>query len=307
MDFREIEYIIVIAQEKNLSKAAERLYISQPALGRYLLRLEDKLGTQLFERKNRRYIPTYAGEMYLEMAHKILELHQGFNSDLERYRRSETGTLSIGMTPGRSRSTLPHILPNFRDSFPDYDLRVYEEDVDTLEELLMSEKIQMAFFTVAGNARHPTKGIQTELISREEIVFVTSAEERFSLLASEEPGRKFPVIPLQAFEQEPFLLLKENMRLGKYGHELLKKYGIVPRTMELGSIDTILALVAEGYGVAFASSFRIAYHASAEKLNIFSFGKEPECWEFVVAYQEELKMTNPVKYFLKLIREMYQG
>ena len=306
MDFRELEYVIVIAQEKNLSKAAERLYISQPALGRYLLRLEDTLGTPLFERKNRRYIPTYAGEMYLEMAHKILELRQRFDMDLERHRRSETGTLAIGMTPGRGVSTLPHILPRFREAFPDYDLRVYEEDVDTLEELLISETIQMAFFTVTDAARRSMKGIRTELISQEEVVFVTPAEERFSLLSSEEVGRRFPVIQLPVFEEETFLLLKENMRLGKYGQELLDKYGIAPRTMKLGSIDTILALVAQGYGVAFASSFRILDHSAAKDLNIFSFGEEVELWDFIVAYQENLEMNNPVKYFLKLIRELYQ-
>ena len=57
MEHREMEYVIVIAQEKNLSKAAERLFISQPALSRFLVKLEQELGTPLFERKNRQYIP----------------------------------------------------------------------------------------------------------------------------------------------------------------------------------------------------------------------------------------------------------
>ena len=53
MDFKELEYILVIAQEKNISKAAERLYVSQPALSRALLKVEDRLGVSLFFRKNR--------------------------------------------------------------------------------------------------------------------------------------------------------------------------------------------------------------------------------------------------------------
>lgn len=58
MDFKELEYMIVIAQEKNISKAAERLYVSQPALSRAFLKVEDWLGGSLFVRKNRQYIPT---------------------------------------------------------------------------------------------------------------------------------------------------------------------------------------------------------------------------------------------------------
>ena len=57
MDFKELEYILVIAQEKNISKAAERLYVSQPALSRALLKVEDRLGVSLFFRKNRQYLP----------------------------------------------------------------------------------------------------------------------------------------------------------------------------------------------------------------------------------------------------------
>ena len=81
MEHREMEYVIVIAQEKNLSKAAERLFISQPALSRFLTKLENELGTPLFERKNRQYLPTYAGELYLDTARQILRLQQQFDAD----------------------------------------------------------------------------------------------------------------------------------------------------------------------------------------------------------------------------------
>ena len=80
MDRRELEYIIVIAQEKNLSKAAERLYVSQPALSRFLLKLETQAGLPFFERKKRQLVPTLAGELYLDTARKMLQLDQ----DLER-------------------------------------------------------------------------------------------------------------------------------------------------------------------------------------------------------------------------------
>ena len=95
MDRRELEYIIVIAQEKNLSKAAERLYVSQPALSRFLLKLETQAGLPLFERKRRQLVPTLAGELYLDTAQKMLQLDQDLERQLKKLRECTHGKLTI--------------------------------------------------------------------------------------------------------------------------------------------------------------------------------------------------------------------
>ena len=65
MDLRQIENIVAIEQEQSISKAAERLFLTQSALNQQLLRLEKELGIQLFERKKHAMIPTFAGKVYL--------------------------------------------------------------------------------------------------------------------------------------------------------------------------------------------------------------------------------------------------
>ena len=72
--------MLAIAQEANMTRAAQRLYISQPALSKLLASVESELGVQLFRQENRRMIPTAAGKIYLENAEKILSL----NRDMER-------------------------------------------------------------------------------------------------------------------------------------------------------------------------------------------------------------------------------
>ena len=78
MDRREIEYVIVIAQEKTLSKAADRLFVSQPALSRFLLKLEDELGLPLFERRKRQLIPAavYRMERRTAYGHNLPQIPQ---------------------------------------------------------------------------------------------------------------------------------------------------------------------------------------------------------------------------------------
>lgn len=303
MDFKELEYILVIAQEKNISKAAERLYITQPALSRFLLRLEGQLGTALFLRKNRQYVPTYVGELYLEMARTVLATKQSFDTKLERFLKYKGGAVSLGITPGRGRTILPKILPGFRAAFPDFELNLYEEDVETLERLLQNGTVEVAVFTVADRLDRKNRDFRYEQIAKEEIVLCTPKDERYSLLAAADPARKYPWIDLRMFKDSCFLLLKDNMRLGRFAVSLLESYKIKPQVMELNTIDTILALVAQGYGVAFASSYRIEEHATANDLNIFSFGDELVTWDVVAACRKDYLLDGPARHLIHLISE----
>lgn len=303
MDHREMEYVIVIAQEKNLSKAAERLFISQPALSRFLGKLENELGTPLFERKNRQYVPTMAGELYLDTARKILRLQQQFDAELKSLIQTSRGVISMGITPGRGHTLLPHVLPAFREYFPDYEIQVYEENVETLEQYLMNGTIEVAFFTMLEQARLEQKHYTCELISREELVICTPRKGNYELLAKNEPGRRYPWIDLKYLENDCFLTLKKNMRLGQFAAAILEKYQIEPRVVELSTIDTALALVARQYGVAFASGYKIEEHECANDISVFSFGDQPELWDLVAAYKNDAQLKQPVRQLIRLVSE----
>lgn len=305
MDRREIEYLLVIAQEKTLSRAADRLFISQPALSRFLLKLEDELGMPLFERKKRQLIPTYAGELYLDTARKMLQLQQNLELELAQLKEVNRGKLSIGITPGRGHTIIPRILPGFQSHFPDYELNILEEDVQTLEQSLMDGSIEIAFFTMSEKARLSQSHFVCELISQEEIVLCAPRNGHYELLTKEEPGRRYPWIDLKYLENDCFLTLKKKMRLGQMSSEILERYEISPRIVELSTIDTILCLVAEQYGVAFSSSFRIEDHEAADKISIFSFGEQPEVWDFVAAHKKDYSIPQPARFLINLIGTLY--
>ena len=74
MDLRQIENIIAIEQEQSISKAAEKLFLTQSALNQQLLRLEKELGLPLFERRRHMMIPTFAGKIYLATAHQMIDM-----------------------------------------------------------------------------------------------------------------------------------------------------------------------------------------------------------------------------------------
>ena len=305
MDRREMEYLIVIAQEKNLSKAAERLYISQPALSRFLQKQELQVGMPLFERKKKQLIPTVAGEIYLETARKMLQLEQDLEKKLKTLQESPHGKLRIGITSGRARTLLPKILPLFQSEFPDYELTILEEDVLTLEQALETGKIEICFFTMTEKDRLSQKRYQCELISQEEVVLCTPQNSNYELLAEEKPGRICPWIDLKYLENDCFILLKPQMRIGMQSRIILEEQGISPRIVELSSIDTALALVQQQYGVTFAGSYRLKEYDNAGNISIFTFGESRVAWDFVVAYTKETKLTAAARYLIELMRDLY--
>ena len=117
------------------------------------------------------------------------------------------GKLSIGITPGRGHTVLPMILPDFRKRFPDYELQIYEEDVETLERMLSDGTIEIAFFTMSEKSRLSQNHFSCELISQEEIVLCTPKNGHYELLSKNESGRKYPRIDLKYLENDCFLTL----------------------------------------------------------------------------------------------------
>ena len=101
MDTKQIEYILKIAEEGNITHAAEKLFLTQPALNQQLLRLEKELGTRLFVRSRTDWRPTEAGMVYLENARKMLQLKQDTYRIIGDMVSDQRGRLSIGFTPRR--------------------------------------------------------------------------------------------------------------------------------------------------------------------------------------------------------------
>ena len=99
MDLRQIENIIAIEQEQSISRAAEKLFLTQSALNQQLLKLEKDLGTPLFERRKHSMIPTFAGRIYLRTAHQIVDMKKETYRIISDISEESTGEISVAYTP----------------------------------------------------------------------------------------------------------------------------------------------------------------------------------------------------------------
>jgi DNA-binding transcriptional LysR family regulator len=134
MDLQRLERFLVLAAEKNYSRAAEKLNIPQPHLSRQIQQLEKELGVELFNRQQRPLKLTASGLVFLADVEQILAHIQRAKATAQRAQRGETGRLTVGINNSISNSLLPEILSMFRSQFPDVQL--------SLQELLMKDSIQ---------------------------------------------------------------------------------------------------------------------------------------------------------------------
>ena len=123
MTSRELLYVKTVAEENSISKAAKKLYIAQPSLSQALQKLEEQLGTPLFNRTTSGLNLTYAGERYYHMAGQILKIYEDFESEISDMNNLKTGRIHLGITNHLGILTLPQTVKRFREICPFIELQ----------------------------------------------------------------------------------------------------------------------------------------------------------------------------------------
>lgn len=237
MDLKEQRYVVTLADTGNLTKAANKLGISQPALSLYIKNLERQFGELLFSRENRRITPTYLGEIYIAKAREILGIGKEFQEELGHIKNGSKGKVSFGIPYWQSANVLPKVLPIFKSEFPDIEVVVKEvEDEHDLLSLLDERRIDL------GIVERPVAGYSQTMITEEKLFALVSSKND---LAKTEAG-----VELDSFKSAILVHESEHetSHLTSYLKNNLKSTaGII---MPLKSQDAILSLVRRDYGLA---------------------------------------------------------
>ncbi len=136
MDIRVLKYFIAVAQEENITKAAEQLHISQPPLSRQLHDLEAELGVKLFERTNRKVILTDEGALLRQRAEEIIELVEKTKDDLNPATEEISGDIYIGSGETEGVRTLARVIYHIRCRYPNIRFHFYSGHAEDVAERL---------------------------------------------------------------------------------------------------------------------------------------------------------------------------
>jgi DNA-binding transcriptional LysR family regulator len=248
MELRHLRYFVAVAEEKHMTRAAERLGIQQPPLSMQIRALEQELDAQLFRRQPRGVELTEAGQAFLEQARNILDQVDRAVATTRRTARGEEGRVVVGFTSSAPfHPFVPRVLRAFRDAAPLVSVVLEESGSSELVQGLRNEEIDAAFI------RSPVAnvvGLTVRPLLEEQMLVALPTGHIFARRSS---FSRSVLLPLSELANETFVLYKRPGGPGLYDTIIAacKSAGFSPRVgQEAPRIISTLNLVAAGIGVS---------------------------------------------------------
>jgi LysR family transcriptional regulator, transcription activator of glutamate synthase operon len=172
VELRQLRYVEAVARHRHFTRAAEELHVAQSALSHQIRRLEEELGTELFERTSRSVTVTGAGEAVAERARGILGQVDAVREEVDELRGLVRGRVSIGATLPAGELDIPLLLVRFSEAFPGIEVGLHEGTAGDMRSYLERNEVDAAFSMFAED---PPPEFAVEQLSEEELVAVFPA------------------------------------------------------------------------------------------------------------------------------------
>ncbi len=314
--FQKKEYIYEVYRERSISKAARKLYISQPALSEVVKRTEEKIGAKIFERSVSPLGLTEAGEAYIAALLRIKDIEEEFAGTVKHLNTLQSGHLRIGTNHVFAAFVLPPLLGIYSAKYPGVQISLIEGTVDFLKARLLDGSLDL----VLDNWVSGDDSFVWEEVGKEQILLVSGQPEIDKELPLEcrlsckdiKDGKyqkkEFPCVSVKALERGRFLLLGEGNDTRKRADRILKEAGIHPQiVLEVDQMATAYQMVKENRGITFVSDTLVRCGPHRPELQYYKI-----CSPFVkksmnCLYKRTRYMTRAAEEFLRLVKEKSQA
>ena len=239
MDLRTLRYFTVAAQELNITRAAQKLHMSQPPLSHQLRLLEEELGAPLFVRGKRRLQLTEEGAALLRRANELLDLAEKARQEIREMKNGIAGTLDLGMVEGRAPFLCARWIAGFRDEFPLVRYRLWNGSSDDVLDRLQKGLADLAVIAAPYDTEHLDG-------------FVVGEEPWVAILPRANPLAALPgdSIPLARLVGQPLIVPSRRSRIQAI-RQWFGEIGAEPEILcEMSNYLDAVALTEQGVGVS---------------------------------------------------------
>jgi len=246
MDVKFLKYILTIAEQKNMTKAASVLFVSQSSLSQYLTRLEQEIGTPLFVRTKNELIMTPAGELYVDAARKVLQIQQQLYQDIASL--DQRGHITVGVTSNFGLRMLSEIIPQFKKTYPKVSIEISEVGLPALKKMIMEGTVDIG---IAAAVNTTPFEHQSHILRKEEVFFAVPKSHPYVSAHPEAASISIAEF-IENFKHDNFLFPKQNSSLRDLTDQLFHTCGFMPVAFcETNNIATIRNIVSSNAGVSF--------------------------------------------------------
>jgi DNA-binding transcriptional LysR family regulator len=292
MELTQLQMLVAVAEEGTLQKAAGRVYRTAPAVSIAISKLEEEMGTPLFDRSlGRDFRRTTAGEVLVDYAKRLISLRDEALAAVQEIRNVKRGLLRIGTNQSIGEYLLPQLTKIFLERYPEVKLKVVIGYSDSVLTALKHHELDLAL--VASQPRD--NDVRGQLLMRDRLVAVVSPEHHFATR---------DVIRIQELGTEPMIVLTASSELRERVVETFRRSHIPLNVrVETGTLESIKQMAARNMGVGIVPWMCVQKEEASGELvvkTIEEFREERTLW--VVCRRQTRELSPVCQAFMKLIK-----
>ncbi len=309
--FKGMDYVYLVYKEQSFSKAAKKLFISQPSLSATIKRIESKIGCPIFDRSTKPLTLTECGEKYIKSVEEMLFIENEFYNFVNDWGDLKIGKLVLGGSSLFSSWVLPHLMGEFTQRFPMVKVELIEESTAELASYLQNGRIDLMIDNCALD-----KGIFDSSIYKKEHLLlavpksleINQKAEQYQIpvewiLDGSFLEEKIQPVPLKLFEKEPFIMLKPENDTRKRAMEILQEHDITPNIVfELDQQLTSYNITCSGMGISFISDTLIAQVLSHPNVIYYKIHNKICHRNLYFYWKTGRRFTRAMEEFLKIAK-----
>lgn len=290
----QLEALVHLVEERSFSRAAKRMFLTQPSLTKHIRNLEDTLGAKVINRASRAFTLTPEGRVVFDYARRILKLREEIADRVMRLRDSESGEISIAASTIPATYILPRAIGGFRERYPGVRATVRTADSSDVIEMVLENGAELGFI----GKRPPTGKLVAEALWRDRLVLAVPASH---------PWAKRRAVRLREIAREPFVIREKGSGTRETVEGCLREAGgsgpvRLNIAAELGSSEAVKEAILAGLGVSVISAHAIRRELKSGLLAVLTIDECPMERSFYLIYRRQFDLMAHHKIFLDYIR-----
>lgn len=291
MEMSQLEFLLKVVEEGSFSKAAQRVYRTQPAISIAIRRLEEEIGAPIFDRTQKTPTLTETGQIIYDYAQRIIVLRDQAKANVVRLKKLEQGCVRIGSNESTSLYLLPEVLLGFRQKHPKIKVEIFRHVSDKLPREVSDRKVDFALMAY--------KPLEKELEA-----FPVLKDELVLVLSPKHPLAKEKSVAVKDLGRETFLAHNVQTASRKKVIETFAKTNTpLNITLELDTVETIKRFVRKNLGLAFVP--RMCVNEEIETGTLISIPVKGLTYSRTLwaVHRRGSPFTSAAQAFLKLLKD----
>ena len=311
--FSKYQYAYAVYREQSFTRAAQKLFISQPSLSAAIKSIETEIGAPLFERGKGKVRLTEIGKEYMFAAEQIISAENDFKRKLNDIYSLETGSIAVGGTNYLSSYVLPRIITKFSALHPSIEVNLIEANSQSLGSMVKDEKIDVVIdsFDDIGEAYegYPLARERIFLCVPSALTINEGLREYRITPDIVQNGRNavnaVPSVPIEHFKDEGFILLKPGNDMRYRATKIFDRSGIVPKVLfSVDQLNISYALAESGTGLCFVTDTLVKYGGIHGNVFFYNVDEEHGSRTLYIAYKRGRYCTRAMREFIDIAREL---